>query len=179
MLVVAHTEQDDGIRMIRAHRAGRRERKSYEESSSWRSARPNPGVLPLWHPCQGAERLPRRYPEVAAPRKPPGDVRLPSGNPLGWPLKSVQRPRAGGTPALLCGSVLAIRSRHAAATPQPTKTADGGRGMETPASAGILAHDFPGRGRQLLEAGPKLRQRGRLYGKGAALPAERGHSSVL
>jgi hypothetical protein len=45
---------------------------------------------------------------------------------------------AGGTPALLWGSVLATRHRHGAATPQPTKTANGGWGMEKPVSAGIL-----------------------------------------
>jgi hypothetical protein len=51
--------------------------------------------------------------------------------------------------------------------------------MEEPASAGILARDFPGRGRQLLEVRPKLRQGGRLHGKGVALPAERGRSRVF
>jgi uncharacterized DUF497 family protein len=33
LLVVVHTERGDNIRIISARRAGRRERKSYEESN--------------------------------------------------------------------------------------------------------------------------------------------------
>jgi hypothetical protein len=43
-----------------------------------RGARPNPDMLPLWHPCRGAGHLLRRHPEVAAPRIPPAT----SGYPL-------------------------------------------------------------------------------------------------
>jgi len=56
--------------------------------------------------------------------------------------QNVQTPVAGGTPALLCESVLDYWHRHVATAPEPKQIADGGWRMEKPACAGILARAY-------------------------------------
>jgi len=82
----------EGWQRVAGGRSGQ-EGERPPETVSWfcaprRGARPNPDVLPLWHPCRGAGHLPGRYPEVAAPRTPPAT----SGYPL--PTLRVERSKA-------------------------------------------------------------------------------------
>ena len=96
-ILLSETEANpSGWQMVAGGRSGqgvdRLPESMYWVRAPQRGARSNPDALRLWHPCQGAGHLLRRYPEVAAPREAPGDLRLPSGNPLGWPLKNVQTP---------------------------------------------------------------------------------------